>query len=62
MHTRTVIHKISDRYKVIEHQRIDNGKIVEVFFKVSDFDDNEYGGKYNDLSEAISYINNITFK
>ena len=61
MYTRTVIHKISERYQIIEHQLIDNGKIVEVFFKVSDYDNNEYGGKYDELSEAISYIKDITF-
>ena len=62
MHTKTVIHKISEKYHVIEYRRIDNDKIVGVFFKVSDSENNELEGKFDEMSEAISYINNLTFK
>ncbi len=62
MHTKTVIHKISEKYQVIEYRLIDNNEIVEVFFKVSDSENNELEGKFDEMSEAISYINNLTFK
>jgi len=51
MHTKTVIHKISENYRVIEHQRIDNDEIVEVFFKVSDSNNYEFiEDKFDKLS------------
>ncbi len=62
MHTETVIHKISKEYRVIEYQVIDNDEIVEVYFKVSYLDENEFEGTFDELSKAISYINNLTFK
>jgi hypothetical protein len=62
MHTKTVIHKISAKYRVIEYQLIENNEIIEVFFKASDSDNNEFGEKYDEISDAIAYINNITFK
>ncbi len=62
MPTNSVIHKISENYWVIEHQFIDKDENSEVFYKVSDTDNNEFGGKFYKLSEAISYINNLTFK
>ena len=62
MQTKTVIYRISKKYHVIEYRLIKNDKIVQVFFKVSDSDNNEFGGKYDEISDAISYINNITFK
>ncbi len=62
MHTKTVIHIISENYRVIEHQLTDNNEIVEVFFKVSDSNNHEFiDDKFNELSEAISFINNLTF-
>ncbi len=61
MHTKTVI-RISEKYQVIEYRLIDNDEIVEVFFKVSDSENNEFEGKFDEISEAISYINNLTFK
>ena len=61
MQTRTVVHKISERYRVVEYQVTDNGKTVEVYFKVRDSFGNEYGDRYDELSDAISYIKNITF-
>ena len=62
MPTKTGIHKISENYQVVEHQIIENDEIAEVFYKVSDTDNNEFGGKFGELSKAISYINNLTFK
>jgi len=61
LHTKTVI-RISEKYQVIEYRLIDNDEIVEVFFKVSDSENNEFEGKFDEISEAISYINNLTFK
>jgi hypothetical protein len=61
MHTKTVIHEITEIYRVIEYQVIDNDETVNVFFKVSYLDD-EFEDKFDKLSEAIAYINNLTFK
>ena len=47
MHTETVIHKISKEYRVIEYQVIDNNEIVEVYFKVSYLDENEFEGTFD---------------
>ena len=62
MQTKTVIHRISKKYHIIEYRLIENDKIIEVFFKISDSDNNEFGEKCDEISDAISYINNITFK
>ena len=41
----------SENYRVIEHQRIDNDEIVEVFFKVSDSNNYEFiEDKFDKLS------------
>ena len=61
MQTRTVVHKISEHYKVVEYQVTKDGKIVEVYYKVRDSFDNEYGDRFDELPDAISYIKNITF-
>jgi len=61
LHTKTVI-RISEKYQVIEYRLIDNDEIVEVFFKASDSENNELEEKFDEISEAISYINNLTFK
>ncbi len=61
MHTKTVIHEITEIYRVIEYQVIDNDETVNVFFKVSYLND-EFEDKFDKLSEAIAYINNLTFK
>ena len=62
MHTKTVIHIIRENYRVIEHQLTDNNELVELLFNVGDSNNHEFiDDKFNELSEAISCINNLTF-
>ena len=61
MSTRTVVHNISEQYKVVEYQVTDHGKIVETYYKVRDRFDYEYEGRFDELSDAIAYIRDITF-
>ena len=62
METNTVIHKITKDYKVIEYQVKKEGKVTDVYFKVSFMDDNEFQERFSSLQDAIDYINNLTFK
>ena len=58
-----IIHNISEKYRVIEYKIMGDGnKVSEVYYKVCYLDDDEYNEKFTELSDAISYINNLTFR
>lgn len=62
MQTKKVFHKITKDYNVVEYQQSVNDKVVDVYFKVSYLEDNEYDVSFATLQEAIDYINDLTFK